>query len=162
MAQDPADTAAGMKALRYFYDASSPEPYPSYDDMINAIEAKNPDAVDGLGFGINVGGVSGPLPDSKVQAAMQALAAQANGQMPANYNDFFAYLQDQAKQVSFTAAIVATAEGTAADLGTGLQKVGNTAITTLNNTAGLVTLLPYVGFAALVFYIYLATKRRAA
>jgi hypothetical protein len=107
-----------------------------------AFEAK----VAGVGTQINVGGVATgfftnflnalsnttpditPITPDQVTSAMQALATQGNGQIPADYNQVTAVLQDSSTQVSFLQMVSAVAGMSTGQSAQAVQQVGQAAI----------------------------------
>ncbi len=153
------DTKRAAEALTMFHNEALkfPQNYAiSFDELVAKLQASSHGAfMSGFGFGINQAEMS----DSQVRSAMIHLADAGEGRLPAKWNDFFNALTQEATTFRFADAASATISGTVKDLGDGLKEVGDTAIQTLKNAGGLVTMLPYLAFGGLALYIYFRVKK---
>lgn len=100
---------------------------------------------DGLGGGIREAGLS----SSNVNESMKQLARSGNGKVPASQYDFFKYLIEGSKNISYVDAIAFTVVETAKDVASGLESVGGQLIFT---GKFLNLFLPVIIIGALYFY----------
>jgi hypothetical protein len=144
---DP-DINTGYTILKYFYFVASG--YPSFKlssavDILNFYMQTWPGPFDpnsfltGLGLGANASGMS----SGDQLKAMTNLANLGQGQVPTNPSTFAAYLTNQATQVSSWSAALYAAQQAAQSIVTGLEKVGDTALSVANTTLNTVNLWQY-------------------
>lgn len=150
--QEDPDYLAGREALRYFHNASLK--YPAYTLTFEQLLDSYPYAVpDGLGFAIN----STEMSASRVKSAMEDAAKIAQGRLPA-FSSLFNALngRSEANDFSYLDALTETAKGTAADLATGAQTVGQEVLSVASNWKWI---LPLAGLA--IVYVYARGSRAA-
>lgn len=146
--QMPTDFPTFLKGLQTALVPTSAEnAWPGYVGVYypNAPDAVFKLKVSGIGNMANVGGNSSegffstllhlnsdvsPMTDDQVQAAMQQLATQGGGKIPADFNAFVAAFQGEAESVSFLDALWYTIGATAAQAVQGAEAVGNAALST--------------------------------
>lgn len=146
------DIKRGKDALVYFHNASLE--YPAYGSrpiaqLYAELQAANPSFLEGFGFAL----ATADFKESRVEDAMEELAAASKGQIP-KASGFFNALQGQVGKLDFLDTIKVVSADTASQLGDGLAQVGDTAVDVLKEAKGYVVYLPLLAFAGLAFYIW--------
>lgn len=152
----------GREALKYFFYASkkySNFNY-SFDNMLETI-AGSPKAVqfflDGIGTAIIEIQKDDFLTGNRVKIAMIKLAEVSKGNLPKK-EYFYSALSTEASNVTFIQALPSVIKGTASELVTGAQAIGNTLI----DTGKILNMLfPFVAVAAILFIVKEKTKKAA-
>lgn len=116
----------------------------------------------GIIAGIGLGATVADMSDSDTQAAMSALASQGGGQIPANWNYFTGALQNQAVNVSWVQAVPFVVGQSISDITSGVQKVGDVAISTGSAAVQIAKLTPLLlwGLAGLFVYNLFQQRER--
>lgn len=185
--QMPADFGAFLLGLEQaMCPISAAVAWPGYVGMYypNKTDFVFTNQVAGIGLAINTAGTQSffsswltggdniaVMPDSQIQAAMQALAQTGGGKIPTNLNLFYQYLKDQSTQVTFVDSLWYVAQAIVGTVAQGAQKAGEAvenaaqgALDTLNIFA---TYEPYfiagglalAGFVAYKLYLKPMSKR---
>ena len=154
--------AVGREALTHFFNAS--KKYQafnySFDKMLEII-AGSPKSVqfflEGVGTAIIEIQKGDFLTGNRVKTAMTKLADVSKGNLPRK-EYFYSALSTEAADVSFIQALPSVIEGTAKELVTGAQAIGNTLI----DTGKILNLVfPFVAVAAILFIVKEKTKKAA-
>lgn len=122
------DKEIGRKVLRYFYNWNRllyPKVFAySFDEFLSSYGKKIDIYMDGIGLGVRSAGVS----DSRIDAAMNALAMNSAGKIPSDYQVYFKYIQDEAVKISWMDAAAYVAKESASDILNGAKEIGDTLI----------------------------------
>lgn len=129
--------------------------------------------LEGLGLGIKEADIS----VTKQNLAMKALAKKAQGKIPSNNSDFFNALIDISQVTTFEDIGTGAWEilkGSAADIGVGVQKIGDTTLTVGKNvlktaegvsesaisiSKNLSWILPAIAFLVIGIFAYSMSKK---
>lgn len=152
----PDDTPQGNRVLQ-IYDEEMKK-YPAYkatlDSQLNQWSKNNVKVkaviIDGIGFQARVSGLS----DSKIREAMKSLASTQKGIVPFAYSSIgkaIGYLAANPGFFDMTSYVVTES---AKDIAKGIQKTGDSIISTLNFTKFLLPAIPVV----LLLALYMRTK----
>jgi hypothetical protein len=126
------DIELGRQALKYFHDRSlllwgNTYKVSSVDALINLWpEKKRNIYLEGIGLAISVNNMS----DFDVRSAMQLLAQNAKGNIPADHQSYTKYLGGQAGSINFLDLTATVAKETAIKVVEGAQAVGDQLIAT--------------------------------
>lgn len=155
MASREADILAGKQALMHFHNRASA--YANYkltfDELLAHYGKFIDNTLEGIGFLIGQMGLS----YWEVKQAMEELANEGQGRIPATHADYMNYLGKQAK-VNWTAAAADVAQAIATETSDGLVSFGE-------NVKTLLSFLNWVLVPAVVIgggYILLSKIRKAA
>lgn len=124
------DIELGRKALRHFHDYSKMLWSNSYapssvDALINLWPEKKRDIyLDGIGLAIRINNIS----DSDVRIAMENLAKQSKGQIPADHQAYTKFLGGQVGSIKFLDLTTTVVKETATQLVQGAQAIGDQVI----------------------------------
>lgn len=153
----------GREAMKYFHNQASK--YSGYaltfDQMLDAVGGggqKTSIFLEGLGLAIDSIGDEF-LGGNKVENAMENLADQGQGKLPANRNAFFSALSGEAQNVSFIDASKVVAVETGKELLSGAQAVGDSVITTFQSLGAF---LPLLVVGAVAFIVISKARKVAA
>lgn len=154
------DIDRGREALKYFHNKSATFPgySESLDTLIDKVGGKQPTIfLDGLGFAVDSIGLS----SGQVKEAMEKLASQGQGRIPAYNTAFFKALSDRATNLTtadWIGGLPEIAGDTAKDLASGAQAVGNAVI---DLGKSLTTVGPLLALAAIIFIGFQRTRKLA-
>ncbi len=145
------DRAKGIQAIEYFHNYSK-RMYPltytiSIDELINIIDSRGKGSLAGLGLGIEITEMS----DSDVRNAMEKLARQAQGKIPATNNAFNMALSDKLQEIDFM-AIAEIAKMSAIDLAKHSSEIGEKVIKGTSGAFDLIGNAKFVIPIALIGY----------
>ena len=152
------DEIVGRDALVYFHNEclDYPENYHfSYEQLIDELQKQSKGQfLDGFGFAIS----SSNADQSQVKQSMIWLAKMGKGHLPQKWNAFFQSLSNQTTSPSFISAAVYTVEASSLNIAHGAQAVGDAVISTGKT---LTTIGPIVAVAAILFIVFMRTKKIA-
>lgn len=160
-----ADTAEGYQILSQFYTYASS--YPGFSlsspvDILNFYMQTwgGPFSPNAFLAGLGLGALSAGMGSSDTDSAMQALASQGAGQIPANPSDFASFLTNQATTVSDWAAAAYAAKQVAVGVGEGLEQVGTTLTNIGSTTLSAINIWRYAIYAIPAVAIWYGWKNR--
>lgn len=152
------DSERGKVILRYFYDRWKGYAGAfgiSFEQLVTILKTRRPMGGEVFITGLADAVKNAEIPESKVKAAMENLAAASQGKIPGANGDFFNALNGVAINYNFVDAASFVAVESAKDIAKGAQSIGNQVILTgkiLN------FLLPVAGLFIAGYWIYRLTK----
>lgn len=124
------DLELGKKVFRSFWNWSKTFYGNSFDytfeEFLNFYGKKLNIYLDGIGGGVR----EAQLSDSKIDAAMRALAKDSMGKVPSNPLQMFKYLSNEATKVDFVDAAIFVTKESVIDVIKGTEAIGSSIITT--------------------------------
>ena len=145
--------------MMYFHNQALT--YPGYgltfDQLLDAAGGggiKTSIFLEGFGFAVEQVGLNA----GKLQTAMEALADNGGGRLPANQSAFFKALSNEAQNISWVSATPSIVLGVATDVIKGVAAGGESVITTLKS---LNVIFPIMIVGA-VIYIFVQKVKKAA
>ncbi len=157
----------GREALKYFHNQASR--YPGYKLTFNALidtlgtARQSPIQLEGIGETV----ISLELSTGQVQDAMESLADQGQGRVPATPTVYFQALGNKKQEFSFIDATSEVAPEVAGNILKRVENVGTAALDTVDNATAVISntvkslgvVLPIALVGAVLFIIYAQTKR---